>query len=99
MGLPATRGPKESLLDRREAAQTPAAAIPDSLLREPDHAHNEEHEVHGSEVLRIAFVALAAAAVWFHIWELVLSISVLGVLATLVGGYPIFRKAFENILE
>jgi cation transport ATPase len=42
---------------------------------------------------------LAAAAVWFRIWEPVPSISVLGVLATLVGGYPIFRKAFENILE
>ena len=49
--------------------------------------------------MRIAFVALAAAAVWFHLWEPFPRISVIGIAATLIGGYPIFKEAIENIVE
>ena len=52
-----------------------------------------------SEVLRVLFVALAAAAVWFHLWEPFHRVSVIGLAATLIGGYPIFKEAFENIVE
>jgi cation transport ATPase len=45
------------------------------------------------------FVALAAVAVWFHLWEPFHQVSVLGLAATLIGGYPIFKEAFENIVE
>jgi heavy metal translocating P-type ATPase len=51
------------------------------------------------EVLRVVFVALAAIAVWFHLWEPFSRLSVIGLVATLIGGYPIFKEAFENILE
>src|ERR1700739_3868258 len=51
------------------------------------------------EVLRVVFVALAAVAVWFHLWEPFHRVSVIGLAATLIGGYPIFKEAFENILE
>ena len=51
------------------------------------------------ELIRIGFVALAAVAVWFRVWEPFSRISVVGVLATLIGGYPIFKEAFENIAE
>ena len=67
----------------------------------PEHGHEEGHE-HGvelTEVLRVVFVALAAAAVWFHIWEPFHKVSVIGLAATLIGGYPIFKEAFENIVE
>ena len=50
-------------------------------------------------MLRVVFVALAAAAVWFHLWEPFHRVSVIGLVATLIGGYPIFKEAFENILE
>jgi cation transport ATPase len=50
-------------------------------------------------VLRVAFVALAAAAVWFHLWEPFHRVSVIGLAAALIGGYPIFKEAFENIIE
>ena len=66
-----------------------------------EHHHEEGHE-HGVElieVLRVVFVALAAAAVWFHLWEPFHRVSVIGLAATLIGGYPIFKKAFENIVE
>jgi heavy metal translocating P-type ATPase len=51
------------------------------------------------ELIRVAFVALAAAAVWLHLWEPFAQFSVIGILATLIGGYPIFKEAFENVLE
>ena len=44
-------------------------------------------------------MALAAAAVWFRLWEPFPHISVIGIAATLIGGYPIFKEAFENIAE
>src|ERR1039457_7323539 len=50
------------------------------------------------EALRIALVALAAAAIWFRIWEPFLHISVVGVVGLVIGGWPILREAAENIL-
>ena len=37
-------------------------------LRHDDH-HDHEHGLEIVEVLRVVFVALAAAAVWFRLWE------------------------------
>jgi hypothetical protein len=34
-----------------------------------EHDHGREHGFEIVEVLRVVFVALAAAAVWFHLWE------------------------------
>ena len=66
-----------------------------------DHGHERghEHAFELVEVLRVVFVALAAAAVWFHLWEPFHSVSVIGLAATLIGGYPIFKEASENIVE
>lgn len=71
-------------------------------LKEP--RFGAEHEQHGqgvdwAELVRIASVGLAAAAVWFRLWEPFPHISVIGIAATLIGGYPIFKEAFENIVE
>jgi heavy metal translocating P-type ATPase len=71
-------------------------------LKEPDLSGEHEEHRHGvewAELARIAFVALAAAAVWFRLWEPFPRISVVGIAAALVGGYPIFKEAFENIVE
>jgi cation transport ATPase len=65
--------------------------------------HNPEtppkHAFEWAELLRIVFVALAAAAVWCRVWEPFPRLSVIGILATLIGEYPIFKEAFENIVE
>ncbi|MBB5341407.1 heavy metal translocating P-type ATPase [Tunturiibacter gelidoferens] len=61
--------------------------------------HDHEHGFEVVEVLRVVFVALAAAAVWFHLWEPLHRVSVIGLAATLIGGYPIFKEAFENVVE
>src|SRR6202166_2547110 len=71
-------------------------------LREPDRGAEHEQQGHGvewAELVRIAFVALAAAAVWFRLWEPFPHVSVIGIVAALIGGYPIFKEAFENIVE
>jgi heavy metal translocating P-type ATPase len=71
-------------------------------LKDPDLGAGHEEHGHGvewAELVRIAFVVLAAAAVWFRLWEPFPRISVIGIAATLIGGYPIFKEAFENIVE
>ncbi|HUL74327.1 MAG TPA: cation-translocating P-type ATPase [Vicinamibacterales bacterium] len=61
----------------------------------------ETHEgaVDWRDLARIAFTALAAAAVWLRLWEPFSRVSVVGVVGTLVGGWPIFKEAWENIRE
>jgi heavy metal translocating P-type ATPase len=65
----------------------------------PGAEHEEPGQVEWAELVRIAFVALAAVAVWFRLWEPFAHVSVIGIAATLIGGYPIFKEAFENIVE
>ncbi|PZR12952.1 MAG: cadmium-translocating P-type ATPase [Azospirillum brasilense] len=64
-----------------------------------DHGHDHSHDLDWIEGGRIALVALAAAAEWFQVWNPVPQVSVIGVIGLLMGGYPIFREAFENLLE
>jgi Cd2+/Zn2+-exporting ATPase/Cu+-exporting ATPase len=63
----------------------------------PDE-HEHEHGMEGTEMARITFVAITAAAVWFGIWEPNHYVDVIGVIGLLVGGWPILKEAFENIL-
>ena len=62
------------------------------------HSENK-YQVEWAELARITLVALAAAAVWFRLWEPFPRISVIGIAAALIGGYPIFKEALENIVE
>jgi len=66
---------------------------------ESDHEHEHEHGFEWVEALRIALVAVAAAAVWFRLWEPFRPVSVVGVIGLIVGGWPILTEAFENIRE
>ncbi len=57
------------------------------------------HSIRGRDIVRIAFVAAAAAALWF-LRAGPSSIYVgIGVVCAAVGGYAIFREAIENVLE
>ncbi|HXN44851.1 MAG TPA: cation-translocating P-type ATPase, partial [Xanthobacteraceae bacterium] len=75
----------------RSRTVAPAAAEQD---QEQDHAHAFEW----LEAARIAFVAIAAAAIWFQVWEPIPSVSLIGIVGLLVGGWPIFKEALENIV-
>jgi Cd2+/Zn2+-exporting ATPase/Cu+-exporting ATPase len=94
------------------AAQANARTIAPGVLGQREvpehdhhgHDHDDDHEDHSHgfdwpEAARIAFVALAALAVWFKLWEPFSAVSVLGVVGLVVGGWPILKEAFENILE
>jgi Cd2+/Zn2+-exporting ATPase/Cu+-exporting ATPase len=59
-------------------------------------AEDREHVLSSIEAMRIIFVAIATAAVWFHVWEPLTSVSLIGVLGVLIGGWPIFKEAAEN---
>jgi Cd2+/Zn2+-exporting ATPase/Cu+-exporting ATPase len=68
------------------------------------HSHNDGHD-HGRdyasdwiEAGRIAVVAFAAAAVWFQLWEPFPHVSVIGAIGLVIGGWPIFSEAFENVV-
>src|ERR1700719_4138668 len=61
--------------------------------------HEPPDNVDGLELVRIGFVVLAAAAVWFRVWEPVAGVSVIGLVGTIGGGWPIFHEAWENLRE
>jgi Cd2+/Zn2+-exporting ATPase/Cu+-exporting ATPase len=67
-------------------------------------AHGEEGGHHHPiaawhDFARIALGAVGAALVWFRVWEPFPQVSVIGLAATLVAGWPIFREAIENTVE
>jgi P-type Cu+ transporter len=82
--------------------RTTAPATESNAQHDHDHeddAHGREHAFEWPEALRIGFVALAAALVWFRVWEPAAAVSVIGVAGLLIGGWPIYSEAFENIVE
>src|SRR3989449_2466954 len=70
-------------------------------VQDSDHEHDHEdaHAFAWPEALRIGLVALAAAALWFRVWEPCRSVSVIGALGLAIGGWPIFKEAFENLID
>ena len=72
--------------------------------QDPDHdalveGAEHEHALDWHEMARILFVAVAAGTAWFLGPNLSLPFVIASVLCALVGGYPIFHEAVENILE
>jgi heavy metal translocating P-type ATPase len=64
---------------------------------EEDHGH--EHAISWREINRVLFVAAAAGALWFLGGARNPYITAIGVICTLVGGFPIFHEAWENIVQ
>jgi Cu+-exporting ATPase len=75
-----------TLVEQAEGGTTAPAAEE----RERDHVLSRV------EAARIIVVAIAAAAVWFHGWEPLPRVSLIGILGVLIGGWPIFKEAAEN---
>jgi cation transport ATPase len=82
-------------------------AISESVAMNPsdeghDHeAHDHEAHDHGflQDAIRIALAAVAAALVWFRVWEPFARVSIIGIVGTLIGIYPILKEAAENVME
>lgn len=96
---------RHTLADAAEARTTAPEASShhghhyDGHEHDDDHGHDHEHLFEWQEAARIAVVAIAAAGVWFRIWEPFPAVSIIGVIGLLIGGWPIVKEAFENILE
>jgi heavy metal translocating P-type ATPase len=84
----------------KESLPTDAAvpAIAESVaMKAGDDAHDHGFEL--QEGIRIALVAVAAALVWFRVWEPFAHVSIIGIVGTLIGIYPILKEATENVME
>jgi Cd2+/Zn2+-exporting ATPase/Cu+-exporting ATPase len=85
---------------RRIPLEAPPLASAEAAAETADNAHDQDDHEHGFEwqdAARIAFVAIAAAAEWFEIWEPLKSFSLIGAIGLLAGGWPILKEALENI--
>jgi cation transport ATPase len=80
--------------------------LPGEHEHHDDHDHKDRHDDHDhdhaagwADFARIASLGIAILAVWFRLWEPFSKVSVIGIVATLIGGWPIFEEAFKNVLE
>jgi heavy metal translocating P-type ATPase len=62
---------------------------------ERDHGH----ALNWRDVNRVLFVAAAAGAIWFLGGTRNPSVISIGVICTLVGGFPILHEAYQNIIQ
>src|ERR1700730_677231 len=88
-------------LKQAEAVRDAARA---EKLRSSDHdgqkdGHEHEHALNWGEISRVLFVAAAAAGIWFLGGARNPYVTGIGVICTLVGGFPIFHEAYENIVQ
>jgi P-type Cu+ transporter len=66
---------------------------------EPATDHDHPHSVSRADTSRVLFVAAAAGAIWFLHGTSNAYVTSLGVVCTLVGAFPIFHEAYENIVQ
>jgi Cd2+/Zn2+-exporting ATPase/Cu+-exporting ATPase len=91
--------------DVKESLPT-SSVIPDTTASasrtQGGEVHDPEGHDHGFELqegIRIVLVAVAAALVWFRVWEPFPHVSIIGIAGTLIGIYPILKEAAENVME
>jgi cation transport ATPase len=79
-----------------ELAPLPPVIAPANIENE---SHTENHHLEWLEIARVAFVALASAAVWWRLWEPFEKLSVIGLAAALIGMFPILKEALKAVWE
>jgi heavy metal translocating P-type ATPase len=84
----------EAVRNGDEAEILPASGHPN---HEDEHEH--AHALNWREINRVLFVAAAAGAIWFLGGACNPYVTGIGVICALVGGFPIFHEAYENIVQ
>ncbi len=51
------------------------------------------------ELIRLAAMAFALVLSWLEVWKLILPFDFIALAATMIGGYPMFREAYEAVRE
>jgi cation transport ATPase len=82
----------------------PIRALPSSTVDSAHEATSAGDDAHGyhverADLVRIGLVAVAVAVSWLVPWQPFLAINVVALTATLAGGYPIYKEAFEALRE
>ena len=81
---------EEKLIHRNESHEPAKHSEP-----EGDHGHT----LSWRDINRVLFVAAAAVFLWFHRGSSSYYTTSIGVICTLVGGFPILHEAYENIVQ
>ena len=66
-------------------------------VKEHHDEHEHDHALEWVDLVRIGLVALACIASWLDLWQYLAPFDVFALVATLVGGYPIFKEAVANL--
>lgn len=70
-------------------------------LHDHDHGpepHDHAHSLERVDLIRIGLVALACLASRLGLWQHFARFDVIALVATVAGGYPIFKEAIANVL-
>jgi heavy metal translocating P-type ATPase len=93
-------------MTQAELKQADAVKIADDAEKlttsgQADHedGHKHEHPLNWREINRVLFVAAAAGAIWFLGGARNPYVTGIGVICAIVGGFPIFHEAYENIVQ
>jgi len=95
------KGKKVSTVRQQEfTAVKPSTMAIGTLPQEsqPAESVGDTNHLEWSEAARIVFVGVACAAVWFRVWEPFQRVSIIGLVAAIIGLYPILQEAIEAIL-
>jgi heavy metal translocating P-type ATPase len=76
-----------------------AEKLPPSDHADYEDGHEHKHALNWRETNRVLFVAAAAAAIWFLGGARNPYVTGIGVICAIVGGFPIFHEAYENIVQ
>jgi heavy metal translocating P-type ATPase len=64
--------------------------------------HQESHEHHGVakiDLVRIGLVGVAVIFSWLRVWQPYPALDLVGLVAVLLGGYPIYREALADVFS
>jgi Cd2+/Zn2+-exporting ATPase/Cu+-exporting ATPase len=86
-------------LKQAEAVRNADKAEKLRLSTHDDHEDEHQHALNWSEIYRVLFVAVAAGAIWFLGGARNPYVTGIGVICAIVGGFPIFHEAYENIVQ
>lgn len=84
---------EENTLTQKEKELPPSPPGPGEARHQEEAGH-----YHREDLVRILFVALAAAATWFQVWRPWAKADLVAIVATAIGAYPIFKEAFAALL-
>ena len=82
-----------------EPAHTKPERASAAHLEADSEEHDHPHKLSWRDFNRVIFVAAAAGAIWFARESAIPYLNSIGVLCALVGGYPIYHEAYENIVQ